>query len=232
MKKLPTPAKLGLLFAAVIAVLLVGWLAVIAPKRSDAAKLKTETEGVRSEIALTQAAIRSPSRTPSIRVADLFNLSRAMPNRVDIPGVLLQLSHVAEETGVSFQSITPHDPVSLGTYQQIGIDLAFEGRFYDLSDFLYRIRNLVDVRHGTLDATGRLFAIDEVDFAEAPPPPGFPQIRAHLVIDAFVYGTGTAPTVAAPTGTTGATGATGATGVTPPPAPAPAAGASAAAAGT
>ena len=41
MKKLPTPAKLGLLFAAVIAVLLVGWLAVIAPKRSDAAKMKT-----------------------------------------------------------------------------------------------------------------------------------------------------------------------------------------------
>ena len=43
------------------------------------------------------------------------------------------------------------------------------------------------------------------------------------MIDAFVYGTGTAPTVAAtPTGTTGATGATGATGVTPPAPPAPA----------
>ena len=56
------------------------------------------------------------------------------------------------------------------------------------------------MRHGTLDATGRLFAIDEVDFAEAPPPQGFPQIRAHLVIDAFVYGTGTAPTVAPPAG--------------------------------
>ena len=72
----------------------------------------------------------------------------------------------------------------------------------------------MDVRQGTLDATGRLFAIDEVDFAEAPPPPGFPQIRAHLVIDAFVYGTGTAPTVPVPS--TGATGATGSSGATPP----------------
>ena len=93
------------------------------------------------------------------------------------------------------------------------------------------------MRHGTLDATGRLFAIDEVDFAEAPPPPGFPQIRAHLVIDAFVYGTGTAPTVAPPVGTTGATGTTGAGGATPstpatPPPAAPAASASAAPAGT
>jgi len=193
MKKLPTPAKLGLLFAAVIAVLLVGWLAVIAPKRSDAAKLKTETEGVRTEIALTQAAIRSPSRTPSIRVADLFNLSRAMPNRVDIPGVLLQLSHVAEETGVSFQSITPHDPVSLGTYQQIGIDLAFEGRFYDLSDFLYRLRNLVAVHGGALNATGRLFSVDSIAFEQGSL--HFPQVKATLTVSAYNFGDGTAAPV-------------------------------------
>jgi hypothetical protein len=72
------------------------------------------------------------------------------------------------------------------------------------------------VRRGALDATGRLFAIDSIEFAEAPPPPGFPEISAHLVIDAFVFGTGTAPTVPGPTGapTTGATGTTGPTGPT------------------
>src|SRR5213078_367807 len=125
--------------------------------------------------------------------------------------------------------------VALDGYEAIPITVEFQGNFYELSDFLYRLRNLVDVRHGTLDATGRLFAIDEVDFAEAPPPPGFPQISAHLVIDAFVYGTGTAPTVAPATGTTGAAGATGATGATSPSSPAPttpAASASAAPAGT
>ena len=46
-----------------------------------------------------------------IRVADLFKLSRAMPDRTDIPSVLLQLSEISAETGVSFQSITPHDAV-------------------------------------------------------------------------------------------------------------------------
>ena len=147
----------------------VGWFAVIAPKRSDAAKLKTEIDGRPLRDRVAQAAIRSPSRTPSIRVADLFKLSRAMPNSVDIPGVLLQLSDVAEETGVSFQSITPHDPVSLGTYQQIGIDLVFEGRFYDLSDFLYRLRNLVAVHDGVLNATGRLFSVDSIAFDAGEP---------------------------------------------------------------
>ena len=233
MSKLPNAAKAGLLGAAIVIALVAGWLLLIGPKRSEKTKLEQQIAETQAQIDTAYAG-RSPSRAPAIRVADLFKLSRAMPNTADITGVLLQLSNVAGETGVTFQSITPHDPVSLGAYQQIGIDLTFEGRFYDLSDFLYRLRNLVDVRHGTLDATGRLFAIDEVDFAEAPPPPGFPQIRAHLVIDAFVYGTGTAPTVAPPTGTTGASGATGATGATPatPPATPTDGSASAAPAGT
>ena len=172
-----------------------------------------------------------------IRVADLYRLTKAMPDQVDMAGILLELNQVAEDSGITFEQITPATTATpISGYLAIPITVEFQGNFYDLSDFLYRLRNLVDVRHGTLDATGRLFAIDEVDFAEAPPPPGFPQIRAHLVIDAFVYGTGTAPTVApatGATGTTGATGATGATGVTPPTTPAtPGASASAAPAGT
>jgi hypothetical protein len=202
MTKLPTPAKLGLLVVAVIAVFAAGWLAVIGPKRSEAAKLKTEIEGVRSAISVAQAA-QSPSHTPAIRVADLFNLSRAMPNSADIPGVLLQLSHVSQETGVSFQSITPHDPVSLGSYQQIGIDLVFEGGFYDLSDFLYRLRNLVAVHGGALNATGRLFSVDSIAFEQGSL--SFPQVKATLTVSAYVFGDGTSVPVPAGTAPAGAT---------------------------
>ena len=93
-----------------------------------------------------------------------------MPNRIDMANVLLQLSEVATETGVNFQSITPHDPVSLGSYQRVGIDLIFEGHFYDLSDFLFRLRNLVGVYDGKLAATGRLFSVDAISFDEGEPP--------------------------------------------------------------
>jgi hypothetical protein len=196
MKKLPTPAKFALLGAAVILLLVVGWFGLIAPQRSEASKLQTEIEGVRSEITLAQSASRSaPNQAPAIRVADLFNLARAMPSSVDIPGVLLQLSHVAKETGVSFQAITPHDPLSLGTYQQIGIDLVFEGRFYDLADFLYRLRNLVAVHGGALNATGRLFAVNSISFDQGTL--SFPQVKATLAVSAFVFGDGTAPPVPA-----------------------------------
>jgi hypothetical protein len=194
MTKLPTAARWGLFGAAIVAVLIAGWVLVIAPKRSEAKDLQKQIEDTRAQIAEAYAS-RTPSRAPTIRVAELFKLSRAMPNTADITGLLLQLSNVAAETGVTFQSITPHDPVQLGTYQQIGIDLAFQGRFYDLSDFLYRLRNLVSVHEGVLNATGRLFSVDSIAFGQGAL--SYPQVKATLTVSAYVFGDGTAAPVPA-----------------------------------
>ena len=194
MSKLPTPAKIGLIVAGVVLALVVGYFVLISPKRSHASSLKQQIADTRNEIA-ERRGVKSPSQ-PQIKVADLFRLSRAMPDTADIPGVLLQLSNVAAETGVTFQSITPHDPVAYGAYEQISIDLSFEGRFYDLSDFLYRLRNLVSVHEGVLDATGRMFSVNSITFNQGTL--SFPQVRAALTVSAYVYGDGTPPPV--PTG--------------------------------
>jgi Tfp pilus assembly protein PilO len=197
--KLPTPAKIGLIGAGLLIIVLVGWFAVISPKRAEASKLGKEIEETHAKIIAAQASAHP--HAPTIRVADLFELSRAMPDRVDIPSVLLQLSAIATETGVTFQSITPHDPLPLGSYEQIGISLVFEGHFYDLSDFLYRLRNLVNVHQGALEATGRLFTVDSVSFDEGELQ--FPQVKATLGVSAYVFGNGTAPPL--PVAATGAT---------------------------
>ena len=87
MSKLPTPAKLGLLAAGLLLALIAGWFLVISPKRSDATTLKQQIEDTQNQIEVARGA-RTPTQ-PAIRVADLFRLSRAMPNTADIPGVLL-----------------------------------------------------------------------------------------------------------------------------------------------
>jgi hypothetical protein len=192
MSKQPTAVKVALLVIAVVVALVAGWFLVVAPKRSEVSSLKKQIDDTQAEIALAQG-VQTPSAPPPIRVADLFKLSRAMPNTADIPGVILQLSRVAEETGVKFQAITPHDPVQYGAYQQVAVDLSFEGRFYDLSDFLYRLRNLVSVHEGVLKATGRLFTVDSITFNQGEA--SFPQVKATLTVSAYVFGTGTAPPV-------------------------------------
>jgi hypothetical protein len=214
---LSQPVVIALIVVGFVLVALCGWFVLIGPQRSKAADLDKQIAATNTSIASARALTLEAKKGAQIRVADLYRLTKAMPDQVDMAGILLELNQVAEDSGITFEQITPSTTATpISGYLAIPITVEFQGNFYDLSDFLYRLRNLVDVRRGTLDATGRLFAIDEVDFAEASPP-GFPQIRAHLMIDAFVFGTGTAPTVAPPTGTTGATGATGASGATPTP---------------
>jgi hypothetical protein len=229
-QRFPQPVVIALIVLGFLLAALGGWFGVIGPQRSKAAHLDKQIADTNSAIAAARALTLEAKQGGQIRVADLYRLTKAMPDEVDMPGILLELNQVAEDTGITFDQISPSTTATaISGYLAIPITLEFDGNFYDLSDFLYRLRNLVDVRQGTLDATGRLFAIDEIDYAEAPPPAGFPQIHAHLIVDAFVYGSGTAPTVAAPTGVTGATGASGATGAagatgaTPTPTPAPAA---------
>jgi type II secretory pathway pseudopilin PulG len=216
-RRVPQPLVIGLIVLGFAVAGLGGWFMLISPQRSKATELDTQIADTNNAISAARALTLEAKKGAQIRVADLFRLTKAMPDQTDMPGILLQLTQVAEDSGISFEQITPSTTATpVSGYLAIPITVEFRGNFYDLSDFLYRLRNLVDVRRGALDATGRLFAIDSIEFAEAPPPPGFPEISAHLVIDAFVFGTGTAPTVPGPTGapTTGATGTTGPTGPT------------------
>ena len=231
-RRIPQPLLIALIALGFVLVGLGGWFLVIGPQRAHAGDLDKQIADTNDAIAAARALTLEAKKGARIRVADLYRLTKAMPDQVDMPGIVLELNQVAEDSGITFEQITPSTTATpISGYLAIPITVEFQGNFYDLSDFLYRLRNLVDVRRGTLDATGRLFTIDEVDFAEASPP-GFPQISAHLTIDAFVFGTGTAPTVAPPTGATGATGAAGATPAPTTPAPTTPTGATAAPAGT
>jgi Tfp pilus assembly protein PilO len=195
---LPKPAAIALVVVALLAVTVLGYFVLISPQRSKSADLAMEAEAIESQIQtlrITNAQVRN---VEPIRVADLFYVGKAMPDNDDMPSVLLELNRIARDTGIRFESITPQDAVDVGGYLRRPIDLVFDGNFYELSDFLYRLRSLVRVRGGQLEATGRLFTVNSLNFAESEH--DFPRIKATLNIAAYVYGTGaTAPaTPAAP----------------------------------
>lgn len=212
-RSIPQPLVIVLIVVGFLIAGLGGWFVLLGPQRSKAASLEQQIADTQSSIDSARALTLQAKQGAKIRVADIFRLTKAMPDQTDMAGILLELNQVAQDSGITFDQITPATvAVALSGYEAIPITVDFQGNFYELSDLMYRLRNLVDVRHGALDSSGRLFAIDSVDFSEANPP-GFPMIKAHLTIDAFVYGVGTAPTVE-PAGATGATGAAGTTGTT------------------
>ena len=209
--KLSPPIQLAIAVGLVALIAAAGWFLVVSPKKSTASDLESQVAD--AQLRLTQARIDANRKpVPPVETSDLFRLAKAMPDQVDMSGILLELNRVATDTGIEFESISPGAAAPVGAYQVVPVTVLFEGNFYSLSDFLFRLRNLVSMRNGALDADGRLFNVDTVTFGESEN--RFPSIRATLQLNAFVFGTATAATAAPPAATT--TPATTAPGSTTP----------------
>jgi hypothetical protein len=192
-------AAIGVGIAVVLAA--AGWFLLVSPQRARAAELDKEIAAVETQISAARSAQLQADDLEPIRAADLFRLTKAMPSDVDISGVLLELSRIARETGITFKSIIPGATGAAASFRVQPIELTFEGDFYSLSDFLYRVRTLVGVNRGRLNAKGRLFTIDKLAFTEGDD--GFPQVAAALTVSAYLYGNGpTAGAASAPPATT------------------------------
>jgi Tfp pilus assembly protein PilO len=194
-RTLPKPAAIAIVVVALLVVAAAGYFLLISPQRSKSAELAAEAQSVEAQIQARRIDNAQARNVEPIRVADLFRVTKAMPPADDMPGMLLELNRIARETGIRFESITPQETADAGGYLRRPIDLVFDGNFYELSDFLFRLRSLVRVRGGQLEATGRLFTVNSLNFVESQR--GFPRIKATLNVNAYVYGTG-APAPAQP----------------------------------
>ena len=193
----------------------VGYFLVVSPKKGEVIRLDEQIAATNVELLAARAASQAKDDTQPIAVADIFRLATAMPSSPDMPGILLELSRIAEETGIRFKSITPRTAVAVGEYQSVPIDVTFDGSFYALSDFLFRVRTLVSVRRGELHAAGRLFSVEGVNFSEGEA--GFPVLAAALQLEAYVYGADVSGTaVPAPVDPSAAPPATDGAEVPPP----------------
>ena len=197
MKKKPTgPAIIVLVVVGLIAYLALGYLLRdLAAARQGSGAEEARSPRRRRQIDQYRTLSAQAKAAAPIRVAELFRLEKAMPNEVDMAGIVLELSRVASDTGITFESITPQGIVAAAGYQVLPVSLVFDGNYFELSDFLYRLRSLVRVHTGRLSSSGRLFVVDSIGFAESEK--SFPRIQASLIVNAYVYGD--APVPGAPT---------------------------------
>jgi Tfp pilus assembly protein PilO len=183
---------------ALLIVAAVGFFLLVKPRMDESASLDERITEFQGKVDVALAAQRQATPGQRIKVADLFRLTKAMPESTDMAGVLLELNSIAERAGVDFVSITPSAPVAAPAgYQSVPIKLTFEGNYYDLTDFLFRLRNLVIVRDGELETAGRLFTLDGLDLVQGSL--GFPQVQAALSVSAYTFAPGAAPAGATPT---------------------------------
>jgi type IV pilus assembly protein PilO len=171
-------AVVGVLILAAVA-----YFVLVGPKRGEAGRLADEIAELQTKVQTAKLAAEPKEAATQLKVAGLFELTKAMPDKDDMPGIILEINAIAEASGVTFKSIAPQ-PLVLGQgYRSLPISLSFEGNYYDLTDFLFRMRNLVAVRDGKLSAAGRFFTLDTIDMHDA----GLPRIEAVLVVSAYSY---------------------------------------------
>ena len=195
------------LAGALVIVVAVSYMLLIRPQRAESRRLDAEITELESKIAVA-AEQTAVAKQPQVRinVADLFRLAKAMPDEEDMPGIILEVNSIASSAGIEFLAMQPQPAVVAGSHRAVPITLTFEGNYYDLTDFLYRLRTLVTVKDGKLHASGRLYTLDALDMHEAKT--GFPDIEAVLTVSAYAFGSGTttaaapgAPAQPAPAGT-------------------------------
>jgi Tfp pilus assembly protein PilO len=196
-KQIPIWPVIGL---AVVIVAAIAFMVVIRPKRAEAGRLDEQIAEMQMKVSAAQLASRPQQQASAIKVADVFEVTKAMPDTDDMPGIILDLNSVAEATGIKFVSIQPSAATPKTGYTAIGITLTFEGNYFDLTDFLFRLRNLVTVRDGRLSSSGRLFTLDTLSMKESET--GFPNISANLTVSAYVFGVSDADSTAVPPVTT------------------------------
>jgi Tfp pilus assembly protein PilO len=204
-KPLPKEALLGLIAVGILLVGIVGYMAVVKPQQSkvkdiDAQILDAETK---LDQYAAEAAVASQKKAPKIRVADVYRLARAMPSDADMPDLVIELSDLAKASGIELTGIQPQAPVAGNGFQTVPIKLEFTSDFYRTNDFLYRLRTLVSVRHGQLEATGRLYSLQDVSMT----PRGPQSIDVSATAIAYIYGGTPAavPSIPVPESTTTST---------------------------
>jgi type IV pilus assembly protein PilO len=210
-KSLSQNALIGAIVAGVLVFGLAVWFLLVHPQSGKVSSLKQQAQDVQAKIDAYHQQVAAARSAPKIEVADVYRLAKAMPTKTDMPDLVLELSALARDTGIRFDSISPQAIAAVGSYSVLPVSVTFVGNFYDLADFLYRLRSLVTVHAGRLDATGRLFSVDTLAFNESAQK--FPEIQATLVVDAFVYSSAPAavPAATPPAATTPATTTTSAT---------------------
>ena len=208
----------GLVAVAAVVVLLYAaavWFLFVSPKRADAAAAKAEV--VAAELRLVEAqSSGSRPRGAAAPVADVFRLAKAMPSSAEQPGLVLEISRLAEQSGVTLRSLAPKDPVAgLGAPSLIPVTVMVGGSYAKITKFLARMRALVSVRNGKIHATGRLLSVQSVSLVESATEQ-FPTLDATIEVDAYIYDgpiapaevPAPAPVEEVPTGGTDAAGRT------------------------
>ena len=115
-KPLPQQAMIAIVVSAVLLFGFAAWFLLVHPQSGKVANLKRQATDVQEKIDAYNQQVAAARSAPKIEVADVYRLAKAMPDKTDMPDLLLELSQLARDTGIRFDSISPQPMTAVGVY--------------------------------------------------------------------------------------------------------------------
>jgi type IV pilus assembly protein PilO len=200
--------KMRMLLAgvALVAILAVAWLFLISPLRADIADTSASITAQEERLSQAQAKLAQAQTTRAEgqkNQARLMELAKMVPQSTQVPSLLVQIQDLADQSGIEFLSVSPGDPTEAAGFRIIPLSLSFTGTYFDLSDFAYRVEQLVA-------CPGRLLTVKSInlkvesgttsDGASTVAESDSPLLGVSMTLYAFSMdqSSGNAPTAASP----------------------------------
>jgi hypothetical protein len=181
-----TRDRLMLVGILVLAVLVGGYMIVVAPERKQASAASAEVQSARQQLqtAETQAAEATSARGHyASAYASLVSLGPAVPASDETPSLVYALASATHNRKVDFESISSGSGSGSGssgagssaaasaasaTFVQEPFTLGFNGGFVDLDKLLAQLEGFTtETTSGALRVSGRLLTIDGVQLTSS-----------------------------------------------------------------
>jgi type IV pilus assembly protein PilO len=143
--RLPFPAKLGIIVAAVALVGVAYWVVFygdIAQNIASARKQETALKGTLAEAKKAQVAYQKDLAELHEREERRAEVEKVLPSQAQYPSFLSSVQSVADLSGVKLTAWDPESEVQEEFYARVPMKLRMKGKFHQIAKFFYSVSQL------------------------------------------------------------------------------------------
>lgn len=161
-----------------ISVLVLFYFFAWSPQSEELASIAKQRSSEEQKIKMARATLARleglKESAPKIE-AKIIKIGRKMPKDPDLPGLIVQIQNMANDSSVSVDALKPNEPQPASGYSKMDVSLSIKGTYAEISEFLFRIEN-----------SHRAMRVDNLSIS----PADNPTLQASLTISTFVLGGG------------------------------------------
>lgn len=171
----------------IVALIALWYFFLISPKRSEISDLQEQTEIERETFERNSARLKKLDQEREAALesrGELLKLDKLVPGDEQMPSLIVELQKSANDAGIDFVKIEPDVPVPGAGATIIPIEMKFEGRFFDVNEFLYRVENYARMEGSEVNVSGRFLSVVEIKLEEGELQE-WPNVTVTLGINAY-----------------------------------------------